>query len=165
MSKVYLGLGTNLGNKEENLHAAVQLIEKQIGKVISLSAFYATAPWGFHSDNTFLNAAACVETSLSPMEVLTSTQQIERDMGRTKKSAGGVYSDRLIDIDILLYDDLCMSLPNLVVPHPLMHQRDFVMRTLAEIAPDLMHPTLHKTIKELAASLGLQSFTMRKDKS
>ena len=151
---VYFSLGTNLGDKEQNLRMAVQKIRKQIGEVISLSAFYATDPWGFHSDNTFLNAATCVETSLSPMEVLTSSQQIERDMGRTKKSAGGVYSDRLIDIDILLYDDLSMSLPNLVVPHPLMHQRDFVMRPLAEIAPDLMHPTLHKTIKELAASLG-----------
>ena len=159
---VYFSLGTNLGDKEQNLRTAVRKIRKQIGEVVSLSAFYATAPWGFHSDNTFLNAAACVETSLSPMEVLTSTQQIERDMGRTKKSAGGVYSDRLIDIDILLYDDLCMSLPNLVVP--LMHQRDFVMRPLAEIAPDLMHPTLHKTIKELAASLELQSFTMKKHK-
>ena len=71
MSKVYLGLGTNLGNKEENLHAAVQLIEKQIGKVISLSAFYATAPWGFHSDNTFLNAADGVRTQRLRKDVLT----------------------------------------------------------------------------------------------
>lgn len=153
MSKVYLSLGTNLGNKEENLHVAIRLIEKQIGEIISLSAFYTTSPWGFTSANTFLNAAACVDTMLSPTKVLTYTQQIERKMGRTKKSAGGIYTDRLIDIDILLYDDLCMSLPNLVIPHPLMHQRDFVMRPLVEIAPEVMHPVLHKTIKEIAALL------------
>ena len=153
MSKVYLGLGTNLGDKERNLHHATNQIEKQIGKVISQSAFYATAPWGFASSNSFLNAAICVETTLSPMEVLASTQKIEQEMGRTKKSDGGIYTDRIIDIDILLYDDLCISLPYFTVPHPLMHQRDFVMRPLAEIAPDIVHPTLHKTIKEIASSL------------
>ena len=99
---VYFSLGTNLGDKEQNLRMAVQKIRKQIGEVISLSAFYATAPWGFSSDNTFLNAALCVGTALAPLEVLQTTQEIEREMGRTHKSVNAVYSDRVIDIDLLL---------------------------------------------------------------
>ena len=99
---VYLGLGTNLGNKEQNLRMSVQKIEERIGKIVSLSAFYVTAPWGFASDNSFLNAVVCLETPLRPLEVLKETQAIERELGRTSKSMGGVYSDRLIDIDLLL---------------------------------------------------------------
>ena len=129
MAKVYISLGTNLGDKEQNLRTAVQKIEEQVGKVISLSAFYITAPWGFDSEHSFLNAAACVETELSPLEVLQKTQEIERELGRTHKSVGGVYSDRLIDIDLLLYDDLILSVTSpsgaaLNLPHPLMAERD-----------------------------------------
>ena len=101
--KVYLGLGTNLGDKELNLRVALQKIEERIGKIISLSAFYATAPWGFQSENNFLNAAVGVETVLSPVGILESTQRIEQEIGRLHKSRDGVYSDRLIDIDLLLY--------------------------------------------------------------
>lgn len=154
MAKVYIGLGTNLGDKEENLRAAVQKIEKQIGKRVSLSAFYITAPWGFHSDNHFLNAAACIDTDLPPLEVLQKTQEIERALGRKHKSVGGAYSDRLIDIDLLMYDDLILSTTSpegaeLNLPHPLMAERDFVMKPMAEIAPELVHPVLGKTMKEL----------------
>lgn len=149
---VYLGLGTNLGNKEQNLRMAVQKIEERIGKIVSLSAFYVTAPWGFASDNSFLNAVVCVETSLRPLEVLKETQAIERELGRTSKSMGGVYSDRLIDIDLLLYGDTIMDEEGLILPHPLMTERRFVMEPLAEIAPDVMHPVLHKTMKELFTS-------------
>ncbi|WP_418698880.1 2-amino-4-hydroxy-6-hydroxymethyldihydropteridine diphosphokinase [Bacteroides sp.] len=151
---IYFSLGTNLGNKEQNLRTAVQKIEERIGKAISLSAFYATAPWGFTSENTFLNAALCVETSLLPLDILEITKEIEREMGRTHKSAGGVYSDRPIDIDLLLAfrDDgtpVLLDTPELRLPHPLMHERDFVMRPLAEIAPDEVHPLFRKTIREL----------------
>lgn len=146
---VYLGLGTNLGDKEYNLRLAVRKIGERIGKVVSLSAFYATAPWGFSSGNTFLNAAACVDTLLPPLSVLHATQEIEREMGRTQKSAGGVYSDRLIDIDLLLYDDRVLDTPELKLPHPLMHERRFVMEPLAEIAPELVHPVLGKKMREL----------------
>lgn len=158
MANVYIGLGTNLGDKEQNLRDAVHRIEEQIGKVLSLSAFYVTAPWGFASENSFLNAAACVETQLSPLEVLQETQTIERELGRTKKSVNGAYSDRLIDIDLLLYDDLVLSVTSadgaeLNLPHPLMAKRDFVMRPLAEIAPALRHPVLKRTMKGILDEL------------
>lgn len=149
---IYLGLGTNLGDKEWNLRMSVQKIEERIGNIVSLSAFYVTAPWGFASDNSFLNAVACVETSLRPLDVLKETQAIERELGRTSKSMGGMYSDRLIDIDLLLYGDTIMDEEGLILPHPLMTERRFVMEPLAEIAPDVMHPVLHKTMKELFTS-------------
>lgn len=161
MAKVYLGLGTNLGDKEQNLRDAVQNIEEQVGKIVSLSAFYVTAPWGFSSDNSFLNAAVCVETKLSPLEVLQETQMIEKELGRTQKSVNRMYSDRLIDIDLLLYEDLVLSVISasgveLTLPHPLMTERDFVMKPLAEIAPGLVHPVLGKTMKELTSSFSPQ---------
>ena len=137
MMYVYFGLGTNLGDKEHNLRLAVRKIEERVGKVVSLSAFYATAPWGFSSEHTFLNAAACVETLLPPLSVLHLTQEIER------------YSDRVIDIDLLLYGDRVLDTPELKLPHPLMHERRFVMEPLAEIAPDLVHPILKKKMREL----------------
>ena len=150
--RIYLGLGTNLGDKELNLRVAVQKIEERIGKVISLSAFYATAPWGFQSDNNFLNAAAGVETSLSPFDILERTQRIEQEIGRLHKSHDGVYSDRLIDIDLLLYGDLILNTPTLTLPHPLMHERLFVMEPLAEIAPKVVHPVLKQTIFSVYAT-------------
>ena len=149
MMYVYFGLGTNLGDKEHNLRLAVRKIEERVGKVVSLSAFYATAPWGFSPEHTFLNAAACVETLLPPLSVLHLTQEIEREIGRTHKSVGGVYSDRVIDIDLLLYGDRVLDTPELKLPHPLMHERRFVMEPLVEIAPDLVHPILKKKMREL----------------
>lgn len=149
MAIVYLGLGTNLGDKAANLHAAVHLISGKIGKSLSLSSFYATAPWGFESENSFLNAAICVETSLSPLEVLHRTQEIERTLGRTHKSTGGIYHDRIIDIDLLLYNKEIIQTPELTIPHPLMLQRDFVMNPLVEIAPDVVHPVFGKKLSAL----------------
>lgn len=150
MTDIYLSLGTNLGDKEKNLLTAVGLIQDRIGKVISLSSFYKTAPWGFRSDNTFLNAAAYVVTDLTPMDILNITQEIEREMGRTHKSSGRVYADRIIDIDLLMADDLIIRTPLLTLPHPLMTERDFVMLPLAEIAGHLIHPTLNASIESLA---------------
>ena len=147
--KVYLGLGTNLGDKESNLHAAVRKINERIGEVTALSAFYVTAPWGFSSENSFLNAACCVESVLSPLDILRETQEIEHELGRTKKSEGGHYSDRLIDIDILLYGDWVLHTPELEIPHPLMTERRFVLEPLAEIAPDVVHPVFGKSFKSL----------------
>lgn len=129
----YLSLGTNLGDKENNLLSAISEIERRIGPVRAQSAFLATEPWGFDSQNTFLNAAIRIETKFSPIELLDETQQIERDLGRKHKSVNGQYHDRIIDIDILLYDDLHISTPRLTIPHPHMHERDFVIIPLKEI--------------------------------
>ena len=146
--KVYLGLGTNLGDREAYLHRAIELIGKRVGMVVRQSSFIETEPWGFESPNKFLNAVILCETERTPREVLQLTQKIERDMGR-KKPIGGQspsathrtdgtvprrrYKDRLIDIDILLYDDITVDEPDLIIPHPLMHERDFVMIPLNEI--------------------------------
>lgn len=130
---VYLGLGSNLGDKAWNLQEAIRLIGERVGTVVRQSSFLETEPWGFESENTFLNAVVCCETEKTPREVLLLTQQIERDMGRKQKSVSVGYVDRPIDIDILLYDDLTVDEPDLKIPHPLMHQRDFVMIPLEEI--------------------------------
>ena len=149
MATVYLGLGTNLGDKEANLRTAIYKLQERIGKQVSLSSFYETAPWGFESDHSFLNAAIGLETSLSPIEILHITQEIEKELGRTKKSVNGSYRARLIDIDILLYDTLVLQTPELTIPHPLMTERDFVMKPLIEIAGNVIHPTRQKTLSEL----------------
>lgn len=130
---VYLGLGSNLGNREENLRGALFEIATSVGVVEAVSSFIVTEPWGFESTHTFVNAVCRVQTHLSPMEVLDMTQAIERNLGRSKKSVDGIYSDRLIDIDVLLYDDWKVDTPRLVIPHPLMAQRDFVKIPLAEL--------------------------------
>lgn len=153
MAKVYLGLGTNLGDKEENLRAAIGKINSRIGIIISRSGCYATEPWGFSSENSFLNAVVCAETPLSPEEVLAQTQEIEKALGRIHKSANGIYQDRLIDVDLLLYDDLILKTDSLKLPHPLMTERIFVMKPLAEIAPELVHPVLGCTMKQLESVL------------
>ena len=133
MHKIYLGLGSNLGNRKENLAYAIRFIGERVGKVLRVSSFIETEPWGFESENTFVNAVILCETDLTPRQLLGATQKIEREMGRQKKSTDGGYSDRCIDIDILLYDDLREDEPDLQIPHPLMLKRDFVMIPLREI--------------------------------
>ena len=145
MHKVYLGLGSNLGDKETNIRKAIALIGEKVGEVVRQSSLIETEPWGFESYNKFLNGVILCETELSPRELLKTTQQIERDLGRKKKNSLNVYSskclskrqksykDRPIDIDILLYDDLTVDEPDLKIPHPLMHERDFVMIPLKEV--------------------------------
>jgi 2-amino-4-hydroxy-6-hydroxymethyldihydropteridine diphosphokinase len=155
MAQVYLGLGSNLGNKEQNLRNTIQKTEERIGKISSLSALYVTTPWGFISENDFLNAVVCVDSPFQPLEILEKTQKIEREMGRTNKSTNGIYDDRPIDIDILLYGNLIVETETLIVPHPLMTLRLFVMQPLAEIAPDRIHPVSGKTMREIYRSLKL----------
>ena len=150
MATVYLGLGTNIGNKKENLTRAIEALSLALGHYTALSSFIETAPWGFESDNTFLNCAVVFETVLLPEELLDTTERIERELGRTAKSTGGTYHDRVIDIDILLYGNETIDTPRLTIPHPLMHLRDFVLEPLAEIAPEVVHPTTGKSISRLA---------------
>ena len=148
MAIAYLALGTNIGNKRRNMITAAALLAERVGDVLALSGFYETEPWGFQSENTFLNAALQLDTSLSPLELLKATQEIEIEMGRTQKS-NGAYHDRIIDIDILLYDNLVLQTPELTLPHPLMHERLFVMEPLAEIAPNVLHPVFKKPVISL----------------
>ncbi len=135
--QVYLSLGTNLGSREQNLREAIRLIDERLGKVTRQSSFLETEPWGFKSTNRFLNAAVLCVTDKTPREVLWLTQQIERDMGREKDvhntGSHRTYADRVIDIDILLYDDITVEEDDLKIPHPLMYKRDFVMIPLKEI--------------------------------
>ena len=141
MHKLYLGLGSNMGDRRQNIEKAVALIGERVGEVVHQSSLMETEPWGFASDNLFLNGVVLCQTELSPREVLQATQKIEREMGRKKSVKRGAnsqlstrhYQDRPIDIDILLYDDLCIDEPDLKIPHPLMEQRDFVMIPLREI--------------------------------
>lgn len=133
MHTVYLALGTNLGNRKAIMREAIDNIGKKVGTVMRQSSFYETEPWGFESPNLFLNACICVSTKLAPRQLLEVTQAIERDMGRIEKTVGLQYVDRIIDIDILLYDDLYINEPDLVIPHPLMEEREFVMKPLLEI--------------------------------
>ena len=130
--QVFLSLGSNLGDRQDNLHKAIDLIGQRVGPVIRQSSFIETEPWGFESQNKFLNGAILCETTLTPRQLLRTTQKIERELGRNKKTSH-LYHDRPIDIDILLYDDLTIDEPDLKIPHPLMHQRDFVMIPLSEI--------------------------------
>lgn len=137
MATLYLSLGTNLGDRPNNLKSAVELIALQVGTVKAQSDVIETDPWGFESANRFLNMVIKVETNLQPLEALHVTQEIERRLGRRVKSVNGQYHDRLIDIDLLIYDDTTMSTPELTLPHPRMYQRDFVMKPLLQIAPEL----------------------------
>ena len=146
MHHVYLGLGSNIGNRQQCIADAIRLISERVGTVLRQSSLIETEPWGFQSDNQFLNGVILCETCLTPRQVLKVTQQIERELGRhkivnrtrealgsSKKSVNRKYYDRPIDIDILLYDDLMVDEPDLKIPHPLMHERDFVMIPLNEI--------------------------------
>jgi len=145
-----------LGDKQQNMLIAIGKIETQVGHIVAQSAFYATDPWGFKSDNRFLNACLAVETSLTPRQLLRATQRIERAMGRTKKSCG-TYHDRIIDIDILLYDDSIVNQPDLKIPHPLMHQRLFVLQPLAEIAQNVIVPGSNISVGEMLKALAAAS--------
>ena len=145
--KVYLGLGSNLGDREAIINQAIDLIGKRVGKVVRQSSLIETEPWGFESENKFLNGVILCETSLTPRRLLKTTQSIERTLGKNHSHATERnstvnyqlstvnYHDRPIDIDILLYDDLTVDEPDLKIPHPLMQEREFVMIPLTQIKP------------------------------
>ncbi len=134
---LYLSLGSNLGDRRQNIQSALTLIDERLGSVYRVASFVETDPVGFDSPHRFLNTVCLVHTMMSPEMCLEETQKIERELGRTDKSVVidgvPVYTDRTIDIDILLYDDLCISTPTLTIPHPRMQDRDFVMLPLEEI--------------------------------
>lgn len=129
----YLSLGSNLGDRHATMQSAILLLGKQAGSVDRVSSAIETEPWGFKSANKFLNMCVRIITTLSPEQLLATTKDIELQLGRTTMSVNGQYHDRPIDIDILTYDDLHINTPSLTLPHPHMHERDFVMIPLREI--------------------------------
>lgn len=129
----YLSLGSNLGDRHATMRRAIDLLGREVGTVDRQSTMLETEPWGFQSANKFLNMCVRVLTPLSPQQLLSATQSIERELGRMSKSVDRHYHDRPIDIDILMYDDLHIKTPELTLPHPLMQERDFVMIPLREI--------------------------------
>jgi 2-amino-4-hydroxy-6-hydroxymethyldihydropteridine diphosphokinase len=149
MPFIYLGLGTNLGDRLANLRSAIDAIA-DFAKVADVSRIYETAPVGMLDQPSFLNMALLIESDLEPLPLLKRLKDIEKDLGRTESVRWG---PRLIDIDILLYDDLKFEDEALDIPHPRMTERRFAMAPLAEIAPHVTHPVLGKTITELLGSL------------
>jgi 2-amino-4-hydroxy-6-hydroxymethyldihydropteridine diphosphokinase len=147
MKNVFLGIGTNLGDRQNNLEKSVAGIEEFIGQVLKTSSVFETEAWGFHTKDKFLNMVVKVETVLNPNVLLENTQMIESLLGRVKSKKR--YISRLIDIDILFYEDLHLDDENLKIPHPLLHKRKFVLVPLCEIAPEIIHPVLKKTVEEL----------------
>ncbi len=144
--KIYLLTGANLNDRIGTLEAARLQIGKEIGPVVKASGFYETQAWGNVEQPDYVNQALEVTTSLAPMEVLKTIFKIEADLGRIRRSK---WESRVIDIDILFYGDKVLNSRELTLPHPLLHRRNFVLIPLLEIAPDKMHPVLHKTIEEL----------------
>lgn len=159
MNKVFLGIGTNLSDREANLKEAVKGLSETIGTIIRCSSVYETEPWGFETDEQFLNMVIEAETRLSPSGLLGAILMTEAKLGRTR--SGTQYSSRLIDIDILLFNDLIMNEEALQIPHPHLHERRFVLVPLCEIAPDMVHPVSKKTIRELLGSCNDKSLIMK----
>ena len=147
MKIVFLGIGTNLGNREFNLEQAITRIEEFIGPVLMTSSIYETEPWGFQAEEKFLNLVVKAETKLTPSGLLGRILMIESLLGRVR--GPDRYSSRLIDIDILLYEEIIIDQESLKIPHPLLQERRFVLVPLCEIASEMIHPVLKKSYAEL----------------
>jgi len=146
MPTVCIGIGSNLGNREENCEKAIKLLEANDIKVTKRSSMTETEPWGVKDQPKFINMAVEIETDLDPDEILSHLKKIESEIGRIPAERWG---PRKIDLDILFYDDLILNKPGLEIPHPLIAEREFVLKPLSEIAPEKIHPVLQKKIKDL----------------
>ena len=153
INTVYILLGSNLGNKEQNLIKAIDLLKKSVGDIVNSSTFYYSESWGFKSDNDFVNQAIEIKTLLNPIDLLKQIKLIEKKIGRKNKSKNNIYSDRIIDIDILFYNDLIIDTKDLIIPHPLLHKRLFTLKPLSEIIENFIHPIFNKSIRELLSEV------------
>lgn len=147
--KIVLGFGSNLGDREELILSAYGLLEEELGELIKKSSFIETPAWGFESDNSFINSVAVFETLKSPFEALEICNKIEKELGRKRNPEHRGYQNRTIDIDILFYEDIILDTPTLKIPHPLIAEREFVLKPLKEILPNFLHPILKKEIKDI----------------
>ena len=143
--RVFIALGTNLGDRKENLRKALASLES-FAHLLACSGVYETPPWGFTDQPWFLNMAVEGDTNLSPYDLLTRLKQLERDLGR---EPGFRYGPRLIDLDILFYDELILETPELEIPHPRLEERSFVLAPLADLAPDFQHPVTGRTVLQM----------------
>lgn len=151
--RAVVALGSNLGDRAGNLRRATHLLAEYVGRIVAESPMYSTEPWGFDSANTFTNSVLLIDTDLTPEQLLCATQRIERLLGRTAKTHGGIYADRIIDIDLIDCGGQVLRAAALTLPHPLMHRRTFVLRPLCQVWPEWMHPTLHRTAAQLLDEL------------
>ena len=157
INRAYLSLGSNLGDKSGYLNKAIELLKERAGEVLAVSSFYETAPDGFISENSFVNIALSLDTKLDVYVLLDVCEEIEKELGRTTKSVNLNYSDRLIDIDILYFNNMQLATERLTLPHPRMHKRQFVLEPLAEIAPKFRHPITGMSTVKMLKELGVRS--------
>ena len=148
MNEVYLLLGSNIGNRLLYLSKAVVEIDRRIGEIIRRSSLYETEPWGFTDDLAFINMVIAIQTTLSPERILERIHAIETSLGRERAGQVG-YQSRTIDIDILFFGEETIDKPDLIIPHPRLHERRFTLEPMSEIAPEFPHPVFHKSISTL----------------
>jgi len=151
MARVFIGIGSNIGDRRRNIESAINSIRREGIKITKISGFYETEPWGVKNQPYFINGVIEVETELSPIKLLLLLKRIERDIGRKKAMKWG---PREIDLDILLYDDIILKSEILNIPHPFLEDREFVLKPLCEIAPNLIHPVLKKPVREILNETG-----------
>ena len=150
MSVAYIGIGSNVGKRKENCYRALALLKQKGIKITKMSSFHETEPWGYKNQPSFLNMVIEAETKLGARDLLETLQQIEKKLGREKSFKWG---PRTIDLDILLFDNMSVQEKDLMIPHPLMHKREFVLKPLCEITPALRHPVLKVSVQKLLEQL------------
>ena len=148
MEDVYLLFGSNEGDKVKHIERAVSMVQHKAGQIKRISSLYETEPWGLKEQQSFINQAAQIDCNLAPAILLQLLKSIEHEMGRRE---GTKWGPRIVDIDILFYGNQIIDTPQLVIPHPFLQDRRFTLEPLNEIAPDLIHPVFHKTIRQLFA--------------
>ncbi len=161
MDKIFLGIGGNLGDKRENFRKVHLQIKEKLGSIMNLSSLYETPPWGFHAEENFWNQVLEIESSLSPHDLLNRIQEIEKEFRRKRHSKK--YTSREMDIDILYFDDMFLEEDDLIIPHPLLHQRLFVLVPLVEVAPDFKHPLLRQSSRQLLEACKDESIIKKVD--